>query len=351
MNRTITLALASILAASAFAGDEFKLSGWIDTYYQHDFNKSANGVNLTGRQFDPRAGSFELGSAQLNLKWKKSDTFSLTADLALGRTPGISSAYDAANGNSNQIFQQLYASFGQSNGGTLDFGKFNTWIGYESPYVVDNANYSLATLTNFAQPTWHVGVRYSKPFSDTSSFSLYLVNGWNETQDTNSSKTYGATYATAVGDDKNLTLNYIGGEEGQNGIGFPNAGTSTVHLFDAVATWKRSDSQTFALNADYGTSSGANSGTWSGYSLYLNNKLSDERDFNIRWSSLQDRAGIRGHGGSISSLTGTYKIKTSEDTSLLFELRKDFSNTAFFQSDAGAKKERTTLTVAHAVRF
>ncbi|HLO98835.1 MAG TPA: outer membrane beta-barrel protein, partial [Fimbriimonas sp.] len=118
-----------------------------------------------------------------------------------------------------------------------------------------------------------------------------------------------------------------------------------------VATWKRTDTQTVALNADYASSSGANSGHWWGYSLYLNNKLSDDRDLNFRWSSIQDRAGIRGHGGSASSLTGTYKIKTGEATSLLFELRKDFSNIAFFQSDAGPKKERTTLTVGHTVRF
>ncbi|HLP00349.1 MAG TPA: outer membrane beta-barrel protein, partial [Fimbriimonas sp.] len=211
MNRTLTLALTTVLASAAFAGDEFKFSGWLDTYYQHDFNKSALGTNLAGRQFDPRAGTFELASAQVNFKWTRSEAFSLVAELALGRTPGISSAYDAANGNSNQIFQQLYASFTQKNGATLDIGKFNTWVGYESVYVVDNANYSLATLTNFAQPTWHVGARYSKPVSETSSFSLYLVNGWNETNDTNSSKTYGATFSKAVGEDKNLTFNYIGG--------------------------------------------------------------------------------------------------------------------------------------------
>lgn len=354
MKTIISVAVATTLASSGLANDDhkdLKFSGWLDFYYQHDFNRSPFGSNLSGRGFDVKAGSFELATAQFNVKYGRNNSpFSVTADFGLGRTAQLSSALDGANGNSNQVIQQLFVSFAQKDGSTLDVGKFNTWIGAESAYTIDNANYSVSTLYNFAQPVWHVGVRYSKPMSDSATASLFAVNGWNEMQDTNSNKTFGFSYAKTMSKKLSTTLGYIGGKEGSNGIGLPSAGTSDVHMLDLVATYTVSDKHTLVFNGDYASSAGANSGHWTGWSVFSNHKLGDN-NFSLRFSTLQDPNNLRGVGGSIGSLTGTYAMKTSDSSTLKLELRNDMANSNFFQTNAGSSKNRTTITIAHQIRF
>jgi hypothetical protein len=356
MKKSLILALVIPVSSFAHASDEHKdltIAGWLDLYYQYDFNHSPLGTSLTGRGFDTRANSFELANLLLSIKYAKKDSpFSLTTDLATGRNAELSSALDAANGNRNQIIQQLFVTFTQKDGSTIDFGKFNTWIGFESPYTIDNPNYSISTLYNYGQPVWNVGLRYTKPINETTTAGIYAVNGWNETQDTNTSKTFGLTYAKTLSKKLSATVGYIGGDEGPNGIGLPNAGLSGVHQLDFIATYAVSDKHTLVFNGDYASSAGSNSGHWTGWSLFSNHKLNDKNDVSLRFSTLQDPNGLRGIGGSIGSLTGTFNLKTSATSTLRFEARNDFSNLSLFESGAsGSSKSRTTLTIAHQMRF
>ena len=355
MRRILFFALGAILTSSTFATDnkDFTFSGWADFYYQYDFNHTPIGTNLSGRGFDNRANTFELASAQFNIKYgKKGGPFAVTLDLGVGRNAQISSGFDGVNNNKDQIIQQLFVSLPQKDGSTLDFGKFNTWIGFESGYTVDNPNYSLGTLWNYCQPTWHVGLRWTKPLTETSTASLYAVNGWNETSDSNSSKTFGATLTKNVTKKLSTTWNYIVGKEGTNGIGLPNPGQSDVHMADLIATYAVSDKQSLAFNGDFASSSGANSGHWYGMSLYSNHKLSDTNDASIRFSAIHDPQRLRSAGASVSSWTGTYNIKASSASTWRFELRFDQANTNLFENGAsGSSNSRTTVTIAHVIRF
>ena len=358
MNRTITLTLALgfALATSAFAAgdlrDDLKVKGWLDLYYQWDLNHSPFGTNLTGREFDMKAGVFELASAAVNLSYaRKGLPFTVTLDLGLGRNVQVNNGLDGNNNHRDQIFQQAYLSVPFKDGSSLDFGKFNTWIGPESVYTVDNPNYSLGTLFWYAQPNWHVGGRYTKPFSDTTTATFYVVNGWNETFDSNHSKTLGVSLAKTVNKKLSTTFNYIGGTEGTNGIGLPNAGQSDVHMVDLIATYAVSDKHTLMFNGDYASSSGANSGHFYGYSLYSNHKLSDKNDFSFRFSTVQDPQNLRGARGSVSSWTGTYNMKSSEDTTWRLEVRLDEASTNMYETSGTPKNNRTTITIAHVIRF
>jgi hypothetical protein len=355
MRRNLTIALSAILVSSSFASDakDFTFNGWVDFYYQYDFNHSPFGTNLTGRGFDNRANSFELANAEFNIKYaKKGAPFAVVLDLGVGRNVQINNGLDAANGNRNQIVQQLYVSIPFKDGSTLDLGKFNTWIGSESVYTVDNPNYSIGTLFNYGQPNWHVGLRWAKPLTDTSTVSFFAVNGWNETNDTNSSKTFGASLSKNVTKKLSTTFGYIGGQEGTNGIGLPNAGLSNVHMGDLIATYVVSDRHSLVFNGDYASSSGANNGHWYGLSLNSNHKLSEMSDASVRFSAFHDPDGLRGTGASISSWTGTYNLKTSTASTFRFEFRLDQASASIFESGAsGFSKNRATLTIAHVLRF
>jgi hypothetical protein len=357
MKLLATLSTCTVLVTSVFAADEpqsdLKVKGWIDLYYQYDLNHSSFGTHLTGREFDMKAGVFELANAELNMFYaRKRLPFTFTLDLGLGRDVQVNNGLDGNNNHRNQIFQQAFISLPFSDGSTLDLGKFNTWIGPESVYIVDNPNYSLGTLYWYAQPNWHVGGRYSKPLGSSTSASFYVVNGWNETIDSNHHKTLGLSLSKTLSKKLSATLGYIGGKEGTNGIALPNPGESDVHMGDLIATYEVSDKHSLMLNADYASSKGANSGHWSGYSIYSNHHLSDTRDLNFRFSTVQDPQNLRGPATSISSLTGTYNLKTSEKTTWRMEARYDFANSSIFESSGSATRDnRTSLTLAYVVRF
>ena len=234
----------------------------------------------------------------------------------------------------------------------MDLGKFNTWIGSESVYTVDNPNYSIGTLFNFGQPNWHVGLRWAKPLTETSTATFFAVNGWNETNDSNSNKTFGASLSKNVTKKLATTWGYIGGKEGTNGIGLPNSGTSDVHMVDLIATYALSDKHTLAFNGDYASAAGANSGHWYGISVNSNHKLSDSSDASIRFSAFHDPQGLRGIGSSVSSWTATYNMKTGSATTWRLEARLDQANNNVFESGAsGLSKNRATITIAHVIRF
>ena len=123
-------------------------------------------------------------------------------------------------------------------------------------------------------------------------------------------------------------------------------------MADLVATYTLSDKHTLAFNGDYASSAGANSGHWYGFSLNSNHKLSDKTDASIRFSTIKDPQNLRGAVGSVSSWTGTYNVKTGADTTFRFKLRFDQASSNLFENGAsGFSNNRTTLTIAHVIRF
>ncbi len=365
MKRILAAAIALAAFSTAFAGDDIKVSGWVDFYYQYDFNKPAVGAPVAGRGYDFTQNNFSLANAVVRVQKGATakNPYGFTFDFGTGRNFEVNAGLDnsqAAAVTTNavsptKLFQQGFLTYAAADGTTWDFGKFNTWIGYESVYAVDNMNYSISPLFNYSQPFWHVGMRMTKPVNESTTVGLYVVNGWNISDDDNGSKTLGLSYSKVQSEKLTTSLNWIGGNEtgANNGIGFAAAGQSNVSMFDFVGTYKVSDKHTLAVNADWATAkrldAGAADGKWSGYSIFSNHNLSDTRDFGLRYSVIDDGDGLRGLGGRLSSITATYAIKTAEAASLRFELRQDQSNFNLFAGDNA--RNHMTLTVAHTIKF
>lgn len=365
---------AILNSASALAADDLTYSGHIDLYYLYDFGEPDVANDLVGRAFDVKNNSFSLAVAQLNISKAptKETPYGFTANIVIGRTADLNVAGRNANETSYKNFQQLYGTYVGNNGVTVDFGKFTTWIGYESLVSADDANYGLSGQFNYAQPFWHMGLRATKAFSDKFTGAAYLVNGWNEVEDTNDSKTVGLSTSYALTPKTTVGLNYIGGNEGAetpassqsqagglpSGAGFLGLGITNVQLADLVVVHNLTPKIKLAFNGDYASAVGHNaaapSGKWSAYGFYASYILNPVDTIALRFDALKDSDGLRffgAGGGSLSAVTATWNKATSKNSLLRFELRRDFASNEVFASDNGLKSNRTTFTVANTVKF
>jgi hypothetical protein len=358
------LAALSSLCIVAHAGQDEVLkdlvvSGFLDVYYQHSLNNPGVGQGLTFRQLDTKHAAFTLSSLQLNVQKKTSPEsplgfyLQLTAgkatDILHGAEPGGQDAY--------KLIQQAYATYASPDGTTIDLGKFLSWVGYEGVMPVNNDLYSISFLFYFAQPSYHMGLRASRPFGAATG-ALYLVNGWNEVEDSNANKSYGASFSTPIGSKTTATLNYYGGVEGASGVngfyGLAGGGKSGINMADLIVVHYFTPKLKLGINADYADvkSDGGPSGKFRGILGTLRAQINDKFAAAVRYETVSDPNGLRsGLDGRFNSLTGGVEYSFNPSSVLRFEVRADNSNQNVFESDNGPKKTRTTLTLAHILKF
>jgi hypothetical protein len=377
------LAAISSLSITANAAEEpsfFKdvaFSGHLDVYYQYDFGKPATGTafpnfarGVNFRQFDVAHNTFSLAALQFNVARKPTaeSPYGLTLSFAAGKNTDIIHSGEPAGAETYKHLQQAYVSYAPGPF-TVDFGKFLTWIGYEGIVSADNDNYSRSFLFYFCQPIYHAGIRASAPLGASGvTASAYLVNGWNETEDSNAGKSYGATLGGTLGRTA-ITANYYGGNEGGQAVGggafspngFFSNGVANVQLADLVVVHPLTSRLKLALNADYGSAKpvsagdvNAGHGKFYGIAGYLKSQFNDRMSGAIRYESVSDPDGARGGaGGRFNSLTGTLDFAPTTNSLFRVELRFDRSNRNVFNSDdaGGTTDSRTTLSVSHVLRF
>ncbi len=341
----------------------FTLSGHFDYYYMFDLGNPSTGAGSNLRQFDVSPNQFGFAAFELDLIRKATATnpFGITANFLLGKNADIIALNEPAGQNSSKLIQQLYVTYAvPKSDATVDLGKFLSWVGYEGADSSANDNYSRSFLYTLGQPVYHTGLRGSTTIAKNVTGSVYLVNGWNEVQDSNGGKSYGATVALTPSSKAAVTFNYYGGQEGSaavNGSGFTSVGGRTVNLGDFIATYQLSGKVKLAVNADYADAKGfdgTGGGKWSGVAAYVTDQFSSKFSGAIRAETVSDPDGIRGVGFSAryNSLTGTLTWNTSKDSLFRLEARYDKSNASVFNADNNTPKDnRTTITLSHVLKF
>lgn len=372
------LAIFSTLGIAAHAAQDplkdFTFSGHLDLYYQYDFGKPATGysypdvtkgVNL--RQFDVGHNSFSLAVTEFDIVKKATadNPFGLTLNLIAGKNADIINAGEPG-GDGYKYFQQAYVTYAAPKGVTVDFGKFLTWIGYEGVDSSAQDNYSRSFLFYFCQPVYHTGLRASVPLGSSATASAFFVNGWNETEDSNASKSAGASLSGTFGK-TTVTANYYGGNEGSpasggiyNVNGFFSNGVTNVQLGDLVVVHQLTSKIKLALNGDYASAKASDlaadptaaNGHFSGLAGYVAAQFNDKFSGAIRYEGVSDPDGARGGlDAHYNSLTGTLNFQASPTALFRLELRYDKCNRDVFNSDNGANDNRTTLTLSHVLKF
>ena len=93
------------------------------------------------------------------------------------------------------------------------FGKFATYQGAEVIEARDNFNYSRSFLFNFAIPFTHTGLMAGYTVSPVLTANLYLVNGWDVTNDNNKGKTVGANFVVTPVEPLSMNFSFMYGPE------------------------------------------------------------------------------------------------------------------------------------------
>ncbi|MEO6600772.1 MAG: porin, partial [Polyangiaceae bacterium] len=272
--------------------ESFDVRMFADAYFGWNYNSprpqtSGNGVI---RAFDTSNG-FALAWAGLDLS-HAAEPIGGTVSLRFGpsaqryNSSCLSAKCDADYGLSN--VKQAFASWRPAGPITVDFGKFDTIYGAEVAESQDNMNYTRGVLYWLGQPVFHTGLRVNAELSENLSLRALIVNGWNNTIDNNTGKTFGLQFTgRAPRNDEHewisASLGYLGGPERDDALAvscgagevFDTASTSgcsagtgglttgTIdrptsntkgwrHFIDLLVTAEPIDSLHLALNADLG---------------------------------------------------------------------------------------------------
>ncbi|HUJ26050.1 MAG TPA: outer membrane beta-barrel protein [Myxococcales bacterium] len=244
--------------ASPQAAPAVKVSGYVEAFYQLNFNWPSNLITAW-RGFDNRSSSFTLSNAALDVTGSEGPISARIA-LQVGHAPAsyylaeptypAEAGVGASDPQLWRIVQQAYLSYQVPVGKGLltEAGIFLSPIGIENLPIDTQWNWSRSDLF-FALPYYHAGVRVTYPFTDRLTGVAYVVNGWNDVVNRNPYPCFAGIAQYTVTDKVALQLLYFGGVEPATGA---PQGQPWRNLFDATATWNATPWLTVAAQADAG---------------------------------------------------------------------------------------------------
>jgi hypothetical protein len=344
--RAVFAALVTSFAIAAGAGEghaqlgpNVEVSASVDAYYQYAFNE----VNPELRAFDVAHNAFSLALAELALQKTATanSPVGLRIDLNFGTTADIVGSAEPADDEIYKHIQQAYVSWLASDRLSLDFGKFVTPIGAEVIESQDNWNYSRSLLFGSAIPFYHTGLRATYAASEQLSLSGYLVNGWDNTIDNNSDKTFIGQAALTPNDQLTWVTNFSIGKEGRFN---PDTEEDLLWLLDTTVSYAASDMLMLMGNFDYGRASNwialDEAGTWWGLAAYARYQARPDWALAGRFEYVDDSdSGFMGLAQKAQSFTATSSHLIANDLLARFEFRFDTTENDFFFTDEGDLSE------------
>ena len=259
-------AAASVVAQEEDESPKFSISGSIDAYYRANLN-AGNGIDsqAPGSSFANLPG-FSLGMANV-IAGYEDEKVGFVADLVFGPrgTDAIfASPMYSATGD---IVNQLYAYWNVSEGVTLTFGNFNTFLGYEVISPVANFNYSTSYLFSYG-PFSHTGLKADFALSDDLSLMLAVMNPTDLTEFNPTGQYaygvqlgYSGQYANLLIDNGSFEVDYTGGFDlsddfflGLNAAYFSGDEEDGIGSFAGVAVYPQlatSENFTIGLRGEY----------------------------------------------------------------------------------------------------
>lgn len=340
---TVALALSVGLVGPASArAQELDVSAFVDFYYGYVFNE----VDPSLRSFDVQHNTFSLGLAEVALEKAPSEASRVGGriDLAFGKTADLVAAFEPEAGGTEiyKHVQQAYISVLAADDLTVDVGKFVTVHGAEVIESQNNWNYTRSILFGYAIPFYHTGVRATVNASERLSLTGLVVNGWNNSSETNGDKTFGGSFAFSPNDRLSWLGNVMVGEDFGDEDGDGEEDITT--LIDTTVTLAATDMLTLMSNFDYGMWGDTK---WWGIAAYA--KLQAREDWALagRFEYIDDGEGgfmTIGERAQSFTLTSDHVVRGGLIARVDVRLDRTESD-SFVKSDGSRTQNQPSLTL------
>lgn len=314
-----------------------------DGYFVANPNRPPDGDNLL-RNFDTRSNAVRLGYVEVALERKASEgqAIGFRLDLGAGPTAKMVGAPEPGPDGLKYV-QQAYVSARApiGSGLTIDVGKFVTPAGAEVIETQDNWNYSRSLLFAWAIPYYHAGVRASYAVTDKVTATGFVLNGWNNVEDNNGSKSVAGQLAITPVPRVSIIGTWIGGAEQTDVDGWRN-------LIDAIVNVELTDKLKLQLNADMARDRGLGPDVgWHGVSAALRAEVTPSWVIAPRVEWFSDPQGAStGVVQDVTEATLTVQRSIFQGLSARAEYRIDHSSTEFFPTrDEGTRRFQQTFGV------
>jgi hypothetical protein len=368
----------------------FKVSGFLDVAYTQNFNNPNTNLNQL-HIFDTNANAFMPHLAQIMLERPADagggvlDRAGFRARLNFGLDSRVTRArtnFQTGTSNDELDFQELYAEYilPVGNGLKVQVGKINTLIGYEVINSWENPNFSRTFMFGLSQAFTTTGVRFTYQFHPMVTASIGVINGWDNVDDNNKSKSF--EWLVALTPHERFGVSFYGsyGAEQSNSQGLAPAAigvdpTAKRTVAGSIITMKVTDKDTVILEPYYGnegnasTISKSHNARWDGLGAYLIHDFDDQWSARFRGEIFEDAGGARtcgnmiGFAGSSNTCFGattaaaapakaqtlwenTYTMQYKPLPSLItrVEFRYDHSNKNVFLYGSRAANNQETLS-------
>ena len=349
--------------------DKFSADAFADAYANVNWNfpKPQFGVGTPTRAYDQAQG-FSLNQIGLNAAYT-SDMVGGTISLRFGPEAVLYNVPAVANGTADNTFgmqnvRQAYATLKPVDKITFDMGKFDQPFGSEVPDSQLNFFYTRSLLFQLNQPVFFTGLRFDFAASDAVDLKIIAANGWNNTIDNNTSKSFAAQLMLKPMDS---LIFYVGGVAGPEQTDFAPAGAMTPaasipgadshwrEMVDLVIDFNPTSAVSFALNGDFDTEShflgdDSESESWYGVNLAAKFVVADPFAIALRGEYFGNNKGdvvtgaTPGQSLSIESGTLTLSYVVASKLTLMLDNRIDAANEAIFPTLTPGNTSKTMFT-------
>jgi len=306
------------------------------------------------RVFDKKANSFLIDLAQIQFaKDAPAGGVGYKLKVSIGETAKFIHSAGLGDPDDEVDLTEAYVDYVAplGSGLKLRFGKFATYHGAELIEARDNFNYSRSFLFNYAIPFTHTGFMAGYTFSNAFAANLYVVNGWDITNDNNKGKTVGTSFVVTPIEPLLMNFGFMYGPEQ------PDNRSHDRFLFDWVGTFKGIKNLTVVVNTDYAheekdpLNTGKNS-KWYGVSGYAKYDITDFFSTSIRAEYFVDKDGVRtGIPQMLKEITISPEFKIVKNLTVRPEYRHDWSNKKGFDSHRNTFDKKSQDTIAVGVMY
>lgn len=323
---------------------KFTVSGYLETFYQWNFNAPANGIS-NYRGYDTRHNTLSIQNAVVDVGFRAKDLLARIA-LQAGLAPATmyqdeprAGGSDGAAGSSGELWRHLQrASLGwqATKVVLLEAGVFPSATGVESLAVKENWNWSRSTAST-RLPNYQAGIRATfnvSPYVDV--FSA-ILNGWNNILDNNDEKSGIVGMHYKVANKLTFSGSYFGGVERDGGA---KEGRAWRHGFETWTQWDVTDHIQLAADGSAGferTRFGV--AWWASAAAYARAKVTEWLYAAARADRTWEDAASNARGTSdpmlipakyVTSFTGTVDLRPVKGFSTRLEYRHDAGSSPLY---------------------